>query len=96
MNCNFKKGSKKFLCNLSGNVECEISSKLPESLLSDKNIDMLIVGFELDKDNLDSSKIDEIKFKLYPSNVIDKKLPKREDGLEMSMDKSASGMWLFY
>merc|ERR1712127_515122 len=90
VNCNFKKGSKKILCNLSGNVECAVSAKLPEKVLSDKKIDMLLVGFEAENDNIDSSNLEEIKFKLYPSNVIDKTLSKSEDALELSLD-SADG-----
>jgi len=77
----------KLICNLSGNVECDVDVKFPDSLISDKSIDMLAIGFEKSQENNELGNIDlnKIEFNLYASNVNDKKLKKLETSLKLSL-----------
>lgn len=83
VNCKLLENNKKLLCNLSGNVECDIEAKLPESITENKDIDMLVVGFEKGEENLDAKELDAIKFNLYTSNVDDKELTKSKETLQL-------------
>ncbi len=96
VNCRFQENRTKLICNLSGNVECDVVVALPESLTSDETIDMLAVGFEESKDGNSLGDIDmkKIIFNLYASNVNDKKLVKLAEPLLMLLDsegKTESG-----
>ncbi len=83
VNCKLTENNTKLLCNLSGNVECDIDSELPESITKNKDIDMLVVGFDKGSQNLDSLKLQDIKFNLYTSNVNDKELTKAPETLQL-------------
>lgn len=83
VNCKLLENNKKLLCNLSGNVECDIEADLPESITKNKEIDMLVVGFEKGEENLDDKELESIKFNLYTSNVDDKELTKSKETLQL-------------
>jgi hypothetical protein len=84
VNCKLKEDRTKMLCNLSGNVECGIRVNLPEEILNDEKIDMLVFGFEDGQEtSLKKADINDIKFTLYTSNVDEKKLTKASTPLEL-------------
>jgi len=83
VNCKLLEDQSKILCNLSGNVECGIRANLPEEVLNDENVDMLVVGFEEGREKtLAKSDVNEIKFTLYKSHTTNKKLTKTSTPLE--------------
>ena len=77
----------------SRNVECNVATNLPDAITSNKTIDMLVVGFEAGKENLDSQNYEDIKFILYPSNVISKELTNSTISIQLyySQSKSTKG-----
>lgn len=87
------------ICNLSGNVECEVTADLPESILKDETVDMLVIGFQKGEKNLSEKDLSSVKLTLYPSNVNNKEIVKLGEPLLMYLgdgDESAKGILYIY